>query len=156
MLKTFFAQETKVEAEAQWEIVADALREKQPKPGRLMDSSREGKSFVWSGAWSVAAMNTFSDAANLQLRALRRQSAVVSRSIARAQRRFGPNWVSRSTVLPFLCHHLTLRLTISRPSWSNAGSTGLFCLRLGRDCRAVSASRRSSARASALPRPAAP
>ncbi len=30
MLKTIFAQETKAEAEAQWEIVADALREKQP------------------------------------------------------------------------------------------------------------------------------
>ena len=41
MLKTIFAQETKVEAEAQWEIVADALREKQPKLGALMDSSRD-------------------------------------------------------------------------------------------------------------------
>jgi len=30
-----------VEAEAQWEIVADALREKQPKLGGLMDSSRD-------------------------------------------------------------------------------------------------------------------
>lgn len=28
MLKTIFAQETKAEAEAQWEIVADTLREK--------------------------------------------------------------------------------------------------------------------------------
>ena len=41
MLKTIFAQETRAEAEAQWEIVADALREKQPKLGALMDSSRE-------------------------------------------------------------------------------------------------------------------
>jgi transposase-like protein len=41
MLKTIFAQETKVEAETQWEIVADALREKQPKLGALMDSSRD-------------------------------------------------------------------------------------------------------------------
>jgi transposase-like protein len=41
MLKTIFAQEAKVEAEAQWEIVADALREKQPKLGALMDSSRD-------------------------------------------------------------------------------------------------------------------
>ena len=41
MLKTIFAQETKAEAETQWEIVADALREKQPKLGALMDSSRE-------------------------------------------------------------------------------------------------------------------
>ncbi|MFV0475658.1 MAG: IS256 family transposase [Pikeienuella sp.] len=41
MLKTIFAQETKADAEAQWEIVADALREKQPKLGALMDSSRE-------------------------------------------------------------------------------------------------------------------
>lgn len=39
MLKTIFAQETK--AEAQWEIVADALREKQPKLGALMDNSRD-------------------------------------------------------------------------------------------------------------------
>jgi transposase-like protein len=41
MLKTIFARETKAEAEAQWEIVADALREKQPKLGALMDSSRD-------------------------------------------------------------------------------------------------------------------
>jgi transposase-like protein len=41
MLKTLFAQETKADAEAQWEIVADALREKQPKLGALMDSSRD-------------------------------------------------------------------------------------------------------------------
>jgi transposase-like protein len=41
MLKTIFAQETKAEAETQWEIVADALREKQPKLGALMDSSRD-------------------------------------------------------------------------------------------------------------------
>jgi len=41
MLKTIFAQETKADAEAQWEIVADALREKQPKLGAPMDSSRD-------------------------------------------------------------------------------------------------------------------
>lgn len=41
MLKTIFAQETKAEAEAQWQIVADALREKQPKLGALMDNSRD-------------------------------------------------------------------------------------------------------------------
>ena len=41
MLKTIFAQETKTEAEQQWDIVADALREKQPKLGALMDSSRD-------------------------------------------------------------------------------------------------------------------
>ena len=41
MLKTIFAQETKAEAEAQWEIVADALREKQHKLGALMDNSRD-------------------------------------------------------------------------------------------------------------------
>jgi len=41
MLKTIFAQEAKAEAEAQWETVADALREKRPKPGALMDSSRD-------------------------------------------------------------------------------------------------------------------
>jgi transposase-like protein len=41
MLKTIFAQETKAEAEAQWDIVADALRDKHPKLGALMDSSRD-------------------------------------------------------------------------------------------------------------------
>lgn len=41
MLKTIFAQETRAEAEAQWEIVADALREKQPKLGALMNPSRD-------------------------------------------------------------------------------------------------------------------
>lgn len=41
MLKTIFAQETRAEAEAQWEIVAEALREKQPKLGALMDASRD-------------------------------------------------------------------------------------------------------------------
>ena len=41
MLKTIFAQETRAEAEARREIVADALREKQPKLGALMDSSRD-------------------------------------------------------------------------------------------------------------------
>lgn len=41
ILKTIFAQETKAEAEVQWGIVADALREKQPKLGTLMDASRD-------------------------------------------------------------------------------------------------------------------
>ena len=41
MLKTIFAQETKAEAIDQWGVVADALREKQPKLGALMDASRE-------------------------------------------------------------------------------------------------------------------
>ena len=41
MLKTIFAQETKAEAVAQWDVVADALRDKQPKLGALMDASRE-------------------------------------------------------------------------------------------------------------------
>ncbi|MCA3560728.1 MAG: transposase, partial [Aestuariivirga sp.] len=41
ILKTIFARETKAGAEAQWRIVADALREKQPKPGALMDASRD-------------------------------------------------------------------------------------------------------------------
>ena len=39
MLKTIFAQESKADAEAQWNVVADALREKQPKLGALMDAS---------------------------------------------------------------------------------------------------------------------
>ncbi|SIT18639.1 Transposase, Mutator family [Roseivivax lentus] len=41
ILETIFAQETKAEAEAQWEIVADAPREKQPKLVVLMDTSRD-------------------------------------------------------------------------------------------------------------------
>jgi len=41
MLKTIFAQESKAEAEAQWDIVADALREKQDKIGTFMDASRD-------------------------------------------------------------------------------------------------------------------
>ena len=41
MLKTIFAQESKAEALDQWDVVADALREKQPKLGTLMDAARE-------------------------------------------------------------------------------------------------------------------
>ena len=41
MLKTIFAQETKADAEAQWETVADALREKIEKLGIFMDVSRD-------------------------------------------------------------------------------------------------------------------
>lgn len=41
MLRTIFAQETAADAIAQWDVVADALREKQPKLGALMDASRE-------------------------------------------------------------------------------------------------------------------
>ena len=41
MLKTIFAQETKAEAAAQWNTVADALREKQPRLSAMMDASRE-------------------------------------------------------------------------------------------------------------------
>lgn len=40
MLKTIFAQESKAEAEAQWDTVADALREKQDKLGTFLDASR--------------------------------------------------------------------------------------------------------------------
>ena len=41
MLKTIFAQETKAEAAVQWNAVADALREKQPKLSAMMDASRD-------------------------------------------------------------------------------------------------------------------
>jgi putative transposase len=34
-------QETKVEAEAQWAVVADAVRDKQPKLAAMMDASRD-------------------------------------------------------------------------------------------------------------------
>jgi transposase-like protein len=40
-LKTIFAQESKAEAFEQWNKVADALREKDPKLGELMDAARE-------------------------------------------------------------------------------------------------------------------
>src|SRR6056297_2681329 len=41
MLKTIFAQESKADAEMQWETVADALREKKDKLGTFMDASRD-------------------------------------------------------------------------------------------------------------------
>ena len=41
MLKTIFAQESKADAEARWDTVADALREKQDKLGIFMDASRD-------------------------------------------------------------------------------------------------------------------
>ena len=41
MLKTIFAQETKADAETQWDTVADALREKVEKLGTFMDTSRD-------------------------------------------------------------------------------------------------------------------
>ncbi len=41
MLKTIFAQENKADAEARWHAVADALREKQPKLGTLIENSRD-------------------------------------------------------------------------------------------------------------------
>jgi len=41
MLKTIFAQESKAEAEAQWDAVADALRQKNEKLGAMMDASRD-------------------------------------------------------------------------------------------------------------------
>lgn len=40
-LKTIFAQDSKAEAEIQWETVADALRDKQGKLGAFMDASRD-------------------------------------------------------------------------------------------------------------------
>jgi putative transposase len=41
MIRTIFAQETRAEAIAQWDKVADALRDKHDKLGALMDASRE-------------------------------------------------------------------------------------------------------------------
>ena len=41
MLKTIFAQETAADARAQWNSVADALRERAPKLAELMDDARE-------------------------------------------------------------------------------------------------------------------
>jgi transposase-like protein len=39
MLKTIFVQETKAKAEAQWAVVADALRDKQAMLAAMMDAS---------------------------------------------------------------------------------------------------------------------
>jgi len=41
MLKTVFAQQTRADAEMQWETVAEALRETQYRPGTVMDASRD-------------------------------------------------------------------------------------------------------------------
>ena len=41
MLKTIFAQETAADARAQWNTVADALRERTPKLAALMDEARD-------------------------------------------------------------------------------------------------------------------
>jgi putative transposase len=41
MIRTIFTQETKAEALAQWDKVADALRDKHDKLGALMDAARE-------------------------------------------------------------------------------------------------------------------
>ena len=41
MIRTIFAQDTKAEAFAQWDKVADALRAKHDRLGALMDASRE-------------------------------------------------------------------------------------------------------------------
>jgi transposase-like protein len=41
MLKTIFAQESKAAAIERWGEVADALRARHPKPGEMMDASRE-------------------------------------------------------------------------------------------------------------------
>ena len=40
-IRTIFAQETKAEAYAQWDKVADTLRDKHAKLGELMDTARE-------------------------------------------------------------------------------------------------------------------
>ncbi len=41
MLETIFAQETRAEADARWDAVADALREKNDRLGAMMDASRD-------------------------------------------------------------------------------------------------------------------
>lgn len=41
MIRTIFVQDTKAEAFAQWDKVADALRDRHGKLGALMDASRE-------------------------------------------------------------------------------------------------------------------
>ncbi len=61
MLKTIFVQETKEEAEAQWAVVADALRDKLPKLAAMMDASRDDvlayTGFVREHWTQIASMN---------------------------------------------------------------------------------------------------
>jgi transposase-like protein len=55
MPKTIFAQEAKTEALAQWDTVADALRDKQPRLAEMMDASREdGEAQSRSGGSAAA------------------------------------------------------------------------------------------------------
>lgn len=41
MIRTIFAQESKADAYAQWDLVADALRDRNDRLGALMDAARE-------------------------------------------------------------------------------------------------------------------
>jgi transposase-like protein len=61
MLKTIFVQETKAKAEAQWAVVADALRDKQAMLAAMMDASRDDvlayTGFVREHWTQIASMN---------------------------------------------------------------------------------------------------
>ncbi len=60
-LQTIFAQDNKADAEAQWNVVADALREKQATLGALMDASRDDvlayMDFPWERWPQIASTN---------------------------------------------------------------------------------------------------
>mgnify|MGYP003609210362 CR=1 FL=1 len=69
--KTIFAQETKADAEQQWGIVADTLREKQPELGALMDVSREDVPACTSfprGHWAPIASTNPLERVNRELK----------------------------------------------------------------------------------------
>lgn len=56
MLKTIFAQGSKADAEDQWAEVAEALKEKHPKLGQMMDQSCDSVLIlVTNDEWAVAS-----------------------------------------------------------------------------------------------------
>ena len=57
MLKTIFAQESKAEAETQWDTVADALREKQDKLGSFMEPRATTCWPTWGSARSCLKLS---------------------------------------------------------------------------------------------------
>jgi transposase-like protein len=72
MLKTIFARETKTNAETQWGVVADALREKQDKLGAFMDDSRDDVLAYMDfplGHWTQIASTNPLERVNREIRA---------------------------------------------------------------------------------------
>lgn len=77
MLKTIFAQETQGEAEAQVAVVADALREKQPKLGAMLDASREDVLAYVSFPSGALDANRLDESARAGNREIKRRADVI-------------------------------------------------------------------------------